>query len=140
MIHQLLQQDTDTESRQDRNEKVLLHYPADNHPVGQPADQVQHHECHRDANKRGDAPTEEQIGDEATEHDVLALADVDDIHHTPYQCHAVGHQGENRSNQQAVYEQLHRKNRRVKQDLQVVHEKKARQRRSRRWGLDALLD
>ena len=77
------------------------------------ADKVEDDGGHGDTPERAYAPERELVGDEAAQHDELALDDVDDVHHAPDQRHAVGRDGEDGADHQPVQQELEDEERRV---------------------------
>src|SRR5919106_3263326 len=101
-VGELLQHDTQTESRQDRDEQVFVDDPVNHAFIENPTEEEQQHGREGDTEQRMDSSRVQKKSGIAAEHDELALGDVDDVHYAPNQSHAVGSERENRPDQHSV--------------------------------------
>ncbi len=121
MIHDLLQEYGYPKGSQDRYKQVLIYDPEYHRPIDQPPDDKQNHCGHRNTKQGVDATQIQCVSDITAEDDKIALRDIDHIHDPPQQGHAIGNQRKDRAHEQSVQQQLHRKDRRDKQDLKIFH-------------------
>ena len=118
--HQLLEDDGDAEGREHRVEHVATDEMHDHGLEQHEAERVERERRDRHAEQRRQAGFGAEHGDEAAEHDELALADIDDVGHAPDQRHAVGGEREQGADQHPVDQKLERERRRLVQNEQIA--------------------